>query len=395
MKHVVLGVTGSIAAYKSAELVSRLRKDGYEVKVILTKSGSKFITPLTLETLSCNPTACDMFVREGSYDVEHIALAKWADVFVVAPATANFIAKYTVGIADDMLTTTVLATHAPVVIAPAMNTAMYEHITMQENMQALKKRGVYFIEPDSGFLACGDVGKGRMEEPVRICEFIKTLLTEKDLCGKRFLITAGATCEDIDPVRFLTNRSTGTMGVSLANAAHMRGAAVTLVAGHINSSAVLSGINMINVRSTHDMYEAVRANAAHSDVIISAAAPADFTPEAKSDAKIKKQGSDGLCLKLKPTEDILKSIADSKGSRIHIGFAAETNNIEENAQKKLRSKCLNAIAANDVSKSDNGFGTGNNAVTLYCEDGSKYDSGTMSKSRLSDWLLDKIRDIWL
>lgn len=393
MKHVVLGVTGSIAAYKAADLVSRMRKKGYEVKVILTQNGSEFITPLTLETLSNNPVACGMFDKKPSYDVEHISLAKWADVFIVAPATANFIAKYAVGIADDMLTTTVLAARCPVVIAPAMNTAMYEHVTMQKNMKTLRERGVYFVEPGDGHLACGDVGKGRMEEPEKILEFIDFLLCEKDLAGKRILVTAGAATEDIDPVRFISNRSTGKMGISIANAAAMRGASVTLIAGHTEIEPK-AFVNCIHVRSTNDMYEAVKANIEDADVYISAAAPADFTPDTVSGVKIKKQGNNGIDLHLVPTVDILKSIADDKGGRIHIGFAAETNNIAENAQRKLQSKNLDAIAANDVSEKGGGFGFGESALCLYFADGRMLSSGRMPKEKLADWLIDNIKGLW-
>ena len=393
MKNVVVGVTGSIAAYKAAELVSRLRKSGKNVRVILTKNGSEFITPLTLETLSGYPVACDMFEKKTQYEVEHIALAKWADAFVIAPATANFIAKYTVGIADDMLTTTVLAAKAPVIIAPAMNTAMYEHVTMQENMKTLKERGVHFIEPGAGLLACGDVGKGRMEEPVNICRYIDDLFVGKDLCGRHILVTAGAAREDIDPVRFITNRSTGNMGVSIANAAARRGADVTLIAGSIQVEP-RDDVKVCRVRSTQDMYDAVHANLSGQDIVISAAAPADFTPESRSDEKIKKQGTGELNLRLVPTPDILKSIAQDKGDRLHIGFAAETVDIAENARKKLVFKSLDAIAANDVSEKGGGFGFGESAITLICADGNTYSSGKMSKADIADWLLDRINDLW-
>lgn len=398
-KHILLGVTGSVAAYKAAELIRQFRKADCEVKVILTENGSRFITPLTLETLSNNPVVCDMFSRETPYEVEHISLAKWADVFVVAPASANFIAKYTYGVADDMLTTTVLATKAPVIIAPAMNTAMYEHITVQSNMKILRERGVRFVEPDSGFLACGDVGKGRMEEPAEICSFVLRLLNgdktdreKKDLCGRTVLVTAGATIEDIDPVRYLTNRSTGKMGVAIANAAAKRGAKVTLVAGNVKLCAD-SSVRRIDVRSTHDMAIAVGENIADTDVCICAAAPADFTPKAKADEKIKKNGENGLSLELVPTEDILLGIAKDKGKRLHIGFAAETNDVENNARKKLEAKGLDAIAANDVSKSDCGFAVDTNALTMFFSDGRVEKSGLMQKSDVADWLLDKVTEL--
>ncbi|MBQ9949694.1 MAG: bifunctional phosphopantothenoylcysteine decarboxylase/phosphopantothenate--cysteine ligase CoaBC [Clostridia bacterium] len=391
--NIVLGVTGSIAAFKAAELTSKLCKAGHNVHVILTKNGSEFVTPLTFETLSKNAVACDMFRRERPFEVEHISLAKLADVFVVAPATANFISKYAMGIADDMLTTTVLATRAPVIIAPAMNTAMYEHAAVQENMRILRDRGVYFCEPETGVLACGDTGKGRMQEPALICEMIEKILTEQDYAGKRVLITAGATREDIDPVRFLTNRSTGTMGVSLANAAAMRGASVTLVAGAVQAR-ISDDVKVVSVRSTADMYEAVSKHADEADIVICAAAPADFTPREKSSIKIKKGDKDDLCISLMHTRDILKGIADKKGERLHIGFAAETNDIEQNAKRKLTEKNLDAIAANDVSDESSGFGLGKNAVTLYMKDGRRYESGPMEKPTLANWLLDRIKEIW-
>ncbi len=396
--HIVLGVTGSIAAYKSAELVSLLKKRGCEVKVILTKSGGEFITPLTLETLSKNRVITDMFDRNFEHEVGHISLAKWADIFVIAPATANFIAKYTYGIADDMLTTTVLATKAPVVIAPAMNTAMYEHETMQGNMRILRSRGVHFIEPESGLLACGDVGKGRMESPENICNFLLKLKEDektsekKDFEGISVLVTAGATVEDIDPVRYITNRSTGKMGISIADAAKRRGAKVYLVAGntHIKPS---EAVDAVYVRSCADMCSAVKEKAPLCDIVISAAAPADFTPKKYTTEKIKKGGQSELTLSLVPTEDILKSISDKAG-RVHIGFAAETNDIESNARKKLESKNLDAIAANDVSKEGSGFGLGKDSLTLYRRDGGVFKSGSMEKESLADWLLDRVIEIY-
>ena len=394
MGKIVLGITGSIAAYKSAELISRLRKNGHEVKAILTKSGSEFITACTLETLSNNHVVCDMFDRNFEHNVEHISLAKWADIFVIAPATANFIAKYTFGIADDMLTTTVLATKAPVVIAPAMNTAMYEHVATKTNCDILRQRGVIFIEPDTGLLACGDVGKGKMESPENICNFLCNMLErKKDYSNISILVTAGATIEDIDPVRYITNRSTGKMGVAIANAAVSRGAAVTLVVGQNVSVPINKSINIIKVRSCEQMASAVCEHVNDSNIVISAAAPADFTVAKKAENKIKKNGLEGMSLELVPTVDILKSISD-KGNRIHIGFAAETNDIEMNAMKKLASKNLDAIAANDVSKENSGFGYGDNKITLFRKDGTKRESDLMSKELLAEWLLDEIKAIY-
>ena len=394
-KNIVLGVTGSIAAYKAAELVRLFKKRGYDVKVVLTKSGSEFITPLTLETLSKNPVVSDMFVRETPYEVEHISLAKWADAFLVAPATANFLGKYANGIADDFLTTTVMATRAPVIIAPAMNTAMYESPANQANMKTLTERGVYFSEPDEGELACGDTGRGRMADPADIVSFTERILNiKKDLCGKKVLVTAGATIEDIDPVRYITNRSTGKMGAKLARACSERGADVCLVAGESAEAAVPSSVRTIRVRSAEDMCAAVHAEIEGCDIFISAAAPADFTPANYSDKKIKKTtGTDNLILELERTTDILKSVAENKNGRIHIGFAAETDNTEENALKKLSDKNLDAIVLNDVSKPGRGFAADTNAVTWFSANCAPADSGLKQKSEIAHWIIDRILEL--
>lgn len=392
-KNIVLGVTGSIAAYKAAELIRLFKRNGFNVKTILTKSGAEFITPLTLETLSKNPVVTDMFSRNTPYDVEHVSLAKWADVFLIAPATANFLGKYANGIADDFLTTTVMATAAPVVIAPAMNTAMYEHPANQANMNLLKNRGVLFVEPDTGELACGDNGKGRMSQPEDIFDYVVRIISKKeDLSGKVVMVTAGATIEDIDPVRYITNRSTGKMGIAIANAAAQRGAKVYLVFGG-KSNAIHPDVDLIPVRSTEDMLNAVRSHIDESDMFISAAAPADFTPVSYSPIKIKKNGEDGLTIDLKPTPDILKSLVSTKGNRIHIGFAAETDSLEENALRKLEKKSLDAIALNDVSAPGCGFSTDTNAVTWFTRSGLKIQSGLMPKTELAHWLLDRVLEL--
>ena len=389
-KNVVLGVTGSIAAYKACDIVSRLRKQGVDVHVILTRAGAEIITPLALETMSANPVVVDMFHRENPWEVEHISLAKRADVFLVAPATANFLGKAAHGIADDMLTTTILATRAPVLVAPAMNVNMYENPVVQENIALLKKRGWHFIEPDAGLLACGDVGKGRLAEPEAIVAAAMELLyPRRDLAGKHVLVSAGPTQERIDPVRYITNRSSGKMGYAIAEAAAARGARVTLISGPV-TLPVPEGVERVNVISSQDMFEAVHAAFDSCDGLIMAAAPADFTPATFAEQKIKKNGREGMTLELAATRDILKSIGERKRQQRVMGFAAETEHLAENAAKKLEAKNLDMIAANDVTAAGAGFAVDTNAVTLYKRDGSSEQSGTMPKRALADWLLDRL-----
>lgn len=389
-KNVVLGVTGSIAAYKACDIVSRLRKQGVDVHVILTRAGAEIITPLALETMSANPVVVDMFHRENPWEVEHISLAKRADVFLVAPATANFLGKAAHGIADDMLTTTILATRAPVLVAPAMNVNMYENPVVQENIALLKKRGWHFIEPDAGLLACGDVGKGRLAEPEAIVAAAMELLyPRRDLAEKHVLVSAGPTQERIDPVRYITNRSSGKMGYAIAEAAAARGARVTLISGPV-TLPVPEGVERVNVISSQDMFEAVHAAFDSCDGLIMAAAPADFTPAAFAEQKIKKNGREGMTLELAATRDILKSIGERKRHQRVMGFAAETEHLAENAAKKLEAKNLDMIAANDVTAAGAGFAVDTNAVTLYKRDGSSEQSGTMPKRALADWLLDRL-----
>lgn len=392
--NVVLGISGSIAAYKSAEIIRLLKKRGAEVKVILTKNGAEFITKKTLETLSNYPVACDMFAKIEHYDVEHISLAKWADIVLVAPATANIIAKFATGIADDMLSTTLLAAvgRAKIVFAPAMNTQMYDSPQNQYNMQRAREFGAEFFEPSSGELACGDIGRGRMDEPVSIVNALYDMFEAKqDLKGKRFLVTAGATIEPLDPVRYITNHSSGKMGISIANAAAKRGAEVILIAGRTQDIRIDSNIKTVNILTSQDMYEAVHEHIINADVFISAAAPADFTPEDYSEQKIKKSG-DELILKLKKTKDILKSVADNKGKRIHVGFAAETENLHKNAVAKLKAKNLDMIAANDVTQKGCGFAYDTNAVELFFADGTHINSGLMTKNGLAHWLINHIAE---
>ena len=388
---VVLGVTGSIAAYKAAEIVSTLTKKDIDVRVILTEGGAHFITPLTLETLSRAPVYTDQFTRETPYEVEHIALAKLADVFLVAPATANFISKAANGIADDLLLTTYLATTAPVLIAPAMNTNMLLHPATVKNMEILRGRGCAFIEPSEGLLACGDVGRGKLAPVGEIVETVLAILHKKnDLAGKRILVTAGPTREAIDPVRFLSNRSSGKMGFAIAEAAAKRGACVTLIAGPVTLPTPL-GVSRVDVTSSAQLCAAVEQAFPHCDALIMAAAPADFTVPEVAEHKIKKKG-EGLTLTLVPTTDILARISGQKAHQVVIGFAAETQDLERNAKDKLTRKKLDFIAANDVSKSDVGFSVDTNAITLYSADGGMQESGLMQKAAVADWLLDTLCD---
>lgn len=386
-KTLVLGITGSIAAYKACDIISRLRKQDVQVRVILTKAGSQFITPLALETMSHGPVITDMFNREAPWEVEHISLAKQADAFLIAPASANFLGKAANGIADDMLTTTILATRAPVLVAPAMNSAMYLHPAVQENMRRLEERGYRFIQPESGRLACGDEGIGRLAEVDAIVEAaMKAMHPRRDLEGKRILVSAGPTQEAIDPVRYITNRSSGKMGYAIARAAAARGADVTLVSGPV-SLAAPPGVETIRVVSSADMFRAIDARFDACDALVMAAAPADFTPQTPQQQKIKKQGG-GMSLNLRNTRDILGSMGQRKEGRILMGFAAESEKLSENAQAKLRRKNLDYIAANDILAQDAGFAVDTNRVVLYDQKGGARDSGPMTKDALADWLLD-------
>ncbi|MGI6150732.1 MAG: bifunctional phosphopantothenoylcysteine decarboxylase/phosphopantothenate--cysteine ligase CoaBC [Christensenellales bacterium] len=391
-KTVLLGVTGSIAAYKAVELASALVKKDLDVVVVMTEAATRFVTPLTFETITKNPVATGLFTRERPYEVEHISLAKRADVFVVAPASGNFIGKYAHGIADDMLTTVAMALTVPVLIAPAMNSAMYLSAANTANMKLLKERGCVFVEPIEGLLACGDVGVGKLADvDALVSAILATLYPKKDFAGKRVLVSAGPTREMIDPVRFLTNRSTGKMGYAIAEAARDRGAEVVLVSGPV-SIPKPAGVKVIDVLSTQDMLNAVVQEFKSSDCAIKAAAPADFTPEEYADDKIKKTGADGMTLKLKKTPDILATLGEIKGDRVLCGFAAETRELGAYAVEKLRRKNLDLIVANDVSRADAGFGVDTNCVTVYLADGSSVDySGT--KRAVADHVLDEISKI--
>ena len=389
-KEIVLGVTGGIAAYKAAEVVSRLRKLGASVHVIMTENARQFITPLTLETLSANPVVYDTFERPATWEVEHIALAKRAEVFVIAPATANILAKMACGIADDMLSTTVLATKAPVLVAPAMNTGMWTAPATRQNVETLRQRGVHFVGPEAGFLACGDEGSGRMSEPAAIVGAIEAILCpRRDMEGLRVMVTAGGTRERIDPVRYIGNDSSGKMGFALAEAARQRGAEVTLVCGHTTAKRP-EGIPVTEVESTCELYDAVLARAAEQDVVIQAAAPADYRPAHPSAQKIKKQAGEGITLELVENPDIAAAVGAAKRpGQTLVGFAAETEHLLDNARRKLDKKNLDMIVANDVSQPGAGFNVDTNMATLLTREG-VVECPLQSKRDLAERILDEI-----
>ncbi|MCR5296385.1 MAG: bifunctional phosphopantothenoylcysteine decarboxylase/phosphopantothenate--cysteine ligase CoaBC [Clostridiales bacterium] len=389
-REVVLGVTGGIAAYKSAEIVSRLRHLGAHVHVIMTKNATEFVSPLTFRTLSANPVVTDTFAAPEYWNVEHVALAKLAEVFVVAPATANILAKMAAGIADDMLSTTLLATKAPILVAPAMNTGMWTAPATRENIRILRERGVRMIGPDSGMLACGDEGAGRMSEPEAIVEEIGRILTGgKDYAGKRVLVTAGATRERLDPVRFLTNDSSGKMGFAIAQAARDRGADVTVVYGSV-SVPLPEGVRLIPVESATDLMDTMMKKCPDQDVIIQAAAVADYRPEIRESEKIKKKGGDRLVLSLVQNPDVARAVGEiRKPGQTLVGFAAETEHLYDNARRKLDSKNLDMIVANDVTLPGAGFNTDTNIAALITRDGTE-ELPIQTKRKLADRILDEI-----
>ncbi len=392
-KEIVLGVTGGIAAYKSAEVVSRLRHLGARVSVIMTKNAAEFVAPLTFQTLSANQVTLDTFQAPEYWNVEHVALAKRAEVFVIAPATANILAKMACGIADDMLSTTVLATKAPVLVAPAMNTGMWTAAATQKNVETLKARGVHFVGPGHGLLACGDEGAGRMSEPEEIVEAIGALLfPKKDLAGLKVLITAGATRERLDPVRFLTNDSSGKMGFALAEAARDRGAEVTVVRGSV-SVGEPEGIRIVPIESTEDLLAAMEREAPAQDIVIQAAAPADFRPVQVSETKIKKRAGEALILKLEETPDVAKAVGERKRpGQTLVGFAAETDHLLEHAKEKLAKKHLDLIVANDVTRPGAGFGVDTNIAALITAEEIR-ERPLQSKRALADDILDAVAAI--
>lgn len=392
-KTVVIGVCGGIAVYKACDLVSKLKKTGVNVHVIMTKSATEFVAPLTFQTLSQNYVVEDMFESPKTWDVEHISLAKKADVFVLAPATANAIGKVANGIADDMLTTTIMATKAKVLIAPAMNTNMYENPVVQRNIQTLKDLDYKFVEPESGRLACGDIGSGKLASVDTIFNSIIELLEiKKDLEGTSMIITAGPTVESIDPVRYITNRSTGKMGYSIAKKAIERGADVTLVSGPTNIVPPQNLKKFIRIESAEDMYNAVLENMDENQVIIKSAAVADYRPKEYSDNKIKKSDDD-LSIRLDRTKDIALELGKIKNNKILVGFAAETNDLLENAKNKIQKKNLDFIVANDLTQDGAGFGVDTNIVKIIDREGVVQEHPKMKKEEVADVILDKIKTL--
>jgi len=390
-REILLGVTGGIAAYKACELVRLLIKQGAKVQVVMTGAATQFVSPLTFETLSQQPVYSGLF-EKGVSPLVHIELADRAELLVIAPATADIIGKLANGIADDLLTTLYLATKAKVLVCPAMNVNMYEHPAFQENLARLKKRGVEILEPGEGELACGWEGKGRLPEPEIIVAACESMLSPKDLAGKKFLVTAGPTREAVDPVRYISNRSSGKMGYALAAAARARGAEVTLVSGPA-SIAAPAGVTLVKVESAEEMKKACDRHFKDADVIIKAAAVADFRPRAQAREKIKKAKTT-LVMELENTVDILAELGKKKRKgQILVGFAAETQDLIKNAKKKLREKNLDLIVANDVSKKGAGFEVDTNIATILFKDGKKKRLPQMTKAELSEQILDLVREI--
>ena len=397
---VLVGVTGGIACYKTAAVVSALCKKEIDVDVIMTENATEFIGPVTFQTLSKNPVTIDTFGSVKYWEVEHIALAEKADLMLIAPATADIIGKIASGIADDMLTTTVMAVTAPVVLAPAMNVHMYENPVVQENIAKLKRIGCLFIEPGEGLLACGDTGRGRMAEPEEIVDYVCALLEKKssgkkteaagkDLAGRKLLVTAGPTIEEIDPVRYISNRSSGKMGYAVAEKAVARGAEVVLVSGPVSIPAP-EGVELCKVSSTKEMLSACEEVFDSVDAVIKAAAPSDFYVVNGSDHKIKKDGSGGITLRLEENPDIIATLGKKKGDRILIGFAAETRDLEAYARDKIKRKNLDMIVANNVALPGAGFDKDTNIVEFILPDGSIEQFGTLQKTEVADLILDRL-----
>jgi phosphopantothenoylcysteine decarboxylase/phosphopantothenate--cysteine ligase len=390
---IVLGVTGCIGAYKAAEIVRLLKKRGREVQVILTKNAREFVTPLTLETLSEAPVIIDLFGPVREEGIRHISLTEETALFLVAPASADVVAKLALGLADDFLTTFALANRAPVLVAPAMNTNMLEHPAVAANLQTLRARGAEIIEPGEGWLACGWMGKGRLAEPEEIVSRVEARLKQpRDLEGMSFLVSAGPTAEPLDPVRVLTNRSSGKMGFRIAERARERGARVFLVSGP-SVEPDPAGVEVTRIQTASEMKEALLSRLDRADVVVMAAAVADYRPESAAPQKIKKNGG-SLALKLVPNDDILLAIAGKrKSGQTIVGFAAETEKHEERARGKLERKRLDLIVANDVSRTDAGFEVDQNEVTLFRADGKTRKLPLMSKRAVADEILDEIRDV--
>ena len=387
-KNILLGVSGGIAAYKAAELVRLLVKAEATVRVVMTKNAQEFITPLTLQSLSGNPVSTDTFNLTQESEIGHIRLADTADLVLIAPATANILAKLAHGIADDLLSTLLLVARAPVVLAPAMNVHMYAHPATQENLKTLQRFGHHIIEPAEGELACGYEGKGRLAEPEQIVECVEAALTQKDMQGERVIVTAGPNCEPIDPVRFITNRSTGKMGFAMARIAHQRGAKVTLVSGPTTLVTPL-GVRLCSVRTALEMQQAVLAHYLRATIVVSAAAIADYRPTQVASQKIKKKDG-AFSIPLDRNPDILAGLGQDKGNRLLVGFATETEDVLQNAERKLHSKNLDMIVANDVTQEGAGFAGDTNIVTLLDRTGQQEPLPLMSKDAVAHAVYDRL-----
>ena len=389
-KCVVLGVTGGIAAYKACELLRLLQKQGADVYVVMTKNAGRFVAPLTFETLSGHPVACDTFERPATWEVEHVALAKRADLFLIAPATANILAKMACGIADDMLSTTVLATRAPVLVAPAMNTGMWENSATQHNLSVLASRGVRIVAPATGHLACGDSGAGKLEDVQVIAQTAMDMLRGRvrDMEGLRVLVTAGPSREALDPVRYITNRSSGKMGYAIARAAQRRGAQVTLLSGPVALECP-QGVGLVPFGTTAELLQSASALAPEQDVLIQAAAPADYRAKEIAPQKIKKQSGAPMVLELVENPDVAAALGAAKRpGQVFVGFAAETNDVLEHARGKLARKRLDMIVANDVTRPGAGFDVDTNIVTLVTKEACD-ELPMMSKDEVADRILDR------
>ncbi len=387
-KIIVLGVSGGIAAYKAVELLRLLTKAGADVHVIMTRAAQEFVTPLTFQTLSRNPVHTDLFELMAQGDIGHISLADRADLFVIAPATANIIGKLACGIADDMLTTTAMATRGTVLLAPAMNVNMYGNAIYQENEERLRRHGYLFVNPVKGDLACGWEGEGKLQTPEIIFQEVLKALTPSDLVGERLLVTAGPTREEIDPVRYLSNHSSGKMGYAIARAAWRRGAQVTLVSGP-TALPMPWGVTFVPVESAGEMYDAVMALVGECSVVIKAAAVADYRPVVRAGEKLKKRG-DAMTLELVKNRDILRELGKEKGSRLLVGFAAETTELLSNARKKLAEKNVDLLVANDVTEAGAGFSVETNIVHLLYRDGRVEAPGILSKEAVANLILNRV-----
>ena len=391
-KKIVLGVTGGIAVYKAVDLVSKLRKEGAEVRVVMTDSAAKFVTPLTFKEISGNPVASSMWAEAHEFNVEHIALADWADLMIIAPATANILAKAANGIADDLLSTVILASKTPIILCPAMNCQMYDNPISQNNLKKLADYGFIIMQPGRGYLACGTSGIGRLPEPAEIISFTKNFISHKegDLKGLKILVTAAGTREPIDPVRFVGNRSSGKMGYAVAQAAAERGADVVLVSGP-SSLNPPPNVEIVNVETTREMMDAVLAKYAEMDIVIKAAAVADYCPHEVAEQKIKKATDDALTIVLDKNPDILKKLGELKTKQFLVGFAAETQNLLANATEKIKKKNLDMIVANDVTMAGAGFNYDTNVVKFLFPDGEVKNLEKMSKLEVAQVLLDEVK----